>query len=519
VTTVLKASPRSFVSTPSVERVATRALRYLQSGFSVHLRGPAGTGKTTLALHLADLLSRPIMLLFGDDEFKTSDLIGNQSGYTRKKVVDNYIHSVVKVEDELRQNWVDSRLTLACREGFTLVYDEFNRSRPEVNNVLLSALEEKLLVLPPSNNRTEYIRVNPHFRAIFTSNPEEYCGVHDTQDALMDRLVTINMPEPDELTQQEIAVQKTGIDREGALTIVRLVKSFRIRTGAEKSSGLRSCLMLSKVCHEHEILAMPENPEFRELCQDVLLSRAGLPLAEATQALWQLFNELISESDSSMLFVPSNLPELDVMEFETQSSVNRVDNSVDVVKVATTESQSFASDGESDEVEATFEQLTETLLTDVQPTENQAAEIQSVDDQSVSVHVTERQPDEVQSIETLTVETHIAEVQPAEVQPAIDVEETLVASEPALVDTAELESPSEPALLDDAVPYEREVYNYLQTSQDARPSEIEAALQISRYDTVNALRSLTAKGLLMNQGSHGKPVAYRVRTSKKGERS
>jgi gas vesicle protein GvpN len=185
-------------------------------------------------------------------------------------------------------------LTLACREGFTLIYDEFNRSRPEVNNVLLSALEEKLLVLPPSNNRTEYIRVSPHFRAIFTSNPEEYCGVHDTQDALLDRLVTINMPEPDELTQQEIAVQKTGIDRESALLIVHLVKLFRTKTGSEKTSGLRSCLMLAKVCFEHGILALPENPEFRDICQDVLLSRAGLALDEATQLLWDVFNEMIA---------------------------------------------------------------------------------------------------------------------------------------------------------------------------------------------------------------------------------
>lgn len=290
MTTVLRASPRRFVNTPAVERVANRALRYLQSGYSIHLRGPAGTGKTTLALHLADLLAHPIMLIFGDDEFKTSDLIGNQSGYTRKKVVDNYIHSVVKVEDELRQNWVDSRLTLACREGFTLVYDEFNRSRPEVNNVLLSALEEKLLVLPPSNNRSEYIRVSPHFRAIFTSNPEEYVGVHATQDALLDRLVTINIPEPDELTQQEIVVQKTEIDRASALLIVRLVKAFRTATGNEKSSGLRSCLMLAKVCQDHEIIVTPENADFRDVCCDVMLSRSGLPLEEATKILWNLLN-------------------------------------------------------------------------------------------------------------------------------------------------------------------------------------------------------------------------------------
>lgn len=291
MTTVLKASPRQFVNTPAIERIALRALRYLQSGFSVHLQGPAGTGKTTLALHLAALLNRPMMLMFGDDEFKSTDLVGNESGYTRKKVVDNFIHSVIKVEDELRHNWVDSRLTLACREGFTLVYDEFNRSRPEVNNILLSILEEKLMVLPPTSNRSEYLRVNPNFRAIFTSNPEEYSGVHSTQDALMDRLITIRVPEPDELTQQEIAVQKTGLDRDSALTIVRLVRAFRTRAKSE-NSGLRSTLMVAKICQEHNIPVMTEDAEFREICQDILLARTSLSWDDATCLLWELFNEM-----------------------------------------------------------------------------------------------------------------------------------------------------------------------------------------------------------------------------------
>ncbi|MBW4418029.1 MAG: gas vesicle protein GvpN [Myxacorys californica WJT36-NPBG1] len=291
MTTVLRASPRRFVSTPSVERIALRALRYLQSGFSVHLRGPAGTGKTTLALHLADLLTRPIMLIYGDDESRSSDLIGSQAGYTRKKVVDNFIHSVVKVEDELKHNWVDSRLTMACREGFTLVYDEFNRSRPEVNNVLLSALEEKLLVLPPTSNQTEYVRVNSDFRAILTSNPDEYCGVHGTQDALMDRLVTINIPEPDELTQQEILRQKTSLDRASATLIVQLVRAFRAESGV-MASGLRSGVVIAKVCHEHNIPVSPNNLDFQEICSDVLLSRSGLPLAESTELLLQLIGQL-----------------------------------------------------------------------------------------------------------------------------------------------------------------------------------------------------------------------------------
>ena len=199
--TILNANSQTFISTPAVNNVAQRALKYLQSGYSIHLRGVAGVGKTTLALHIANLRQQPIVMFFGDDEFKSSDMIGNKSGYSHKKVVDNFIHSVVKVEDELRHNWVDSRLTLACKQGLTLVYDEFNRSRPEVNNVLLSVLEEKMLVLPPDRNRTEYVPVHPLFRVILTSNPEEYCGVHATQDALLDRVITINMPEPDILTQ------------------------------------------------------------------------------------------------------------------------------------------------------------------------------------------------------------------------------------------------------------------------------------------------------------------------------
>ncbi|MDJ1178039.1 gas vesicle protein GvpN [Roseofilum sp. BLCC_M91] len=298
--TLLNARSRGFVNTPTIERLTNRALRYLQSGFSVHLRGPAGTGKTTLALHLADLLSRPIMLIFGDDELKTSDLIGNQSGYTRKKVVDNYIHSVIKLEDELRKNWVDSRLTLAAKEGFTLVYDEFNRSRPEVNNVLLSTLEEKLLVLPPNNSRTEYIRVHAQFRAIFTSNPEEYCGVHATQDALLDRLVTLNMPDPEAETQTAILVEKIGITPEEAQTIVDIVMAFQQKTGNQKTIGLRSGLMIAKICHEHEIAIAINQEAFQEVCEDILLSRTDLDLSKANRVIQTLFDPQSLNAQSAL---------------------------------------------------------------------------------------------------------------------------------------------------------------------------------------------------------------------------
>lgn len=291
--TVLNANSQNFINTPAVQNVAQRALKYLNSGYSVHLRGVAGVGKTTLALHIANLRQQPIVMFFGDDEFKSSDMIGNKSGYSHKKVVDNFIHSVVKVEDELRHNWVDSRLTLACKQGLTLIYDEFNRSRPEVNNVLLSVLEEKMLVLPPDRNRTEYVQVHPLFRIILTSNPEEYCGVHGTQDALLDRVITINMPEPDILTQEEILIQKADISRAKAKAIIALVQDFRSQIGEEKSSGLRSCLIIAKVCQDHEIDLDPNNRYFRDICEDILTSRTKASVS--LEEIHTVFNNVISK--------------------------------------------------------------------------------------------------------------------------------------------------------------------------------------------------------------------------------
>ena len=125
------------------------------------------------------------MLLVGDDEFGSSDLVGSQAGFRHRRVVDNFIASVRKTEDDVTPRWVDNRLTIAAREGMTLVYDEFTRSRPEANNALLSVLEERVLVLPSRRGSgTDFLRVHPDFVAIFTSNPAEYAGVHQAQDAL-----------------------------------------------------------------------------------------------------------------------------------------------------------------------------------------------------------------------------------------------------------------------------------------------------------------------------------------------
>jgi MoxR-like ATPase len=65
-----------FVQTAQVERVASRAAVYIEAGYPVHLAGPAGTGKTTLAFHVAAMRGRPVSLMHGNEAFNGTDLVG-----------------------------------------------------------------------------------------------------------------------------------------------------------------------------------------------------------------------------------------------------------------------------------------------------------------------------------------------------------------------------------------------------------------------------------------------------------
>jgi gas vesicle protein GvpN len=260
----------NFVETPYIQGVSERALDYIRAGYPIHFSGPAGTGKTALAMHVAAQLGRQVILIHGDDEFGSSDLIGGQTGYRSTKVVDNYIHSVLKQEESVSKQWGDNRLTTACKYGFTLIYDEFTRSRPEANNVLLSILEERLLELPDARSGDGYLQVHPNFSAIFTSNPEEYAGVHKTQDALMDRMITLKVGHHDYETEVAITQAKSGISWRQAKSIVDIVREFRELGVHNARPTIRACIMLGRIVVNRKGNVAAGDPIFRELCHDVL---------------------------------------------------------------------------------------------------------------------------------------------------------------------------------------------------------------------------------------------------------
>ncbi len=286
----IKKDSRALIQDSETKDLLSRSLQYLKAGYPIHFTGPSGAGKTSMALALAKKRKKPVMLIHGNHELNNKDLIGDFTGYTSKKVVDNYIRSVYKKDESITETWRDGRLLEAVKNGYTLVYDEFTRSQPTTNNIFLSILEEGVLPLYGSKLTEPFVPVHPDFAVIFTSNPDEYAGVFHTQDALLDRLITIHVDYKEVDREAKIVSQKVDIKEEKAKAITALVADLR-KACKKNGPSLRASLMIAKLASEGDIPIDGDNEDFKRLCKDILghqLSRcldSEQPLKEAEKLI------------------------------------------------------------------------------------------------------------------------------------------------------------------------------------------------------------------------------------------
>jgi len=276
----------NFVEASEIKTIMRRITLWLESGYPVHLVGPTGCGKSSLAMYVAKKIGRPVVWINGDESITTTDLVGGYSQVETETLRDKYVHNVFKSRDILKADWVDNPLTLACKYGYTLIYNEFSRTKPTANNVLLSVFEEGILELPTKFGEERYVKVHPEFKAILTSNPIEYAGVYRPQDALLDRMVGIYMEYYNFDVELQIVKKHTGASLKEATRVVTLVRSLRDKIPDGQKPGTRTCIMIAqglKNMNGHGDISL------EDLCIDVLGTKTS------TQAELENMRRLVGE--------------------------------------------------------------------------------------------------------------------------------------------------------------------------------------------------------------------------------
>jgi gas vesicle protein GvpN len=281
----------NFVETEGVRKLKDRVKLWIKAGYPPHIVGPTGCGKTTLAMQVAKEMKRPVVWINGDEQMTTTDLIGGYSEMEAESVRDRFIHNVLLAKDRTKYTWVDNPLTLACKYGYTLVYNEFSRAKPEANNVLLSVLEEHILELPTFFGEERYVKVHPDFSIIFTSNSIEYAGVHRPQDALLDRMVDIYMDYYDFDTEVKIVQAHTGMPLPAAKKVVKVVRTIREKMSVPHKPGTRAAIMIAQ-----GLKAMDgcSKEYLEQIYTDVLATKIGDPKEFLKKS--DLIKEILTET-------------------------------------------------------------------------------------------------------------------------------------------------------------------------------------------------------------------------------
>ena len=255
----------------------------VRSGRHVLLEGAVGVGKTTLALSVAEKLSRTVVRVDGDGR------------YTEQKLVGSFDPKLVLERGFDRESFLPGPLYLAMEEGSVLLINELNRMPEMVQNVLLPALDEGKIQIPVLGE----LKAQPGFAVIATQNPREFVATSALSEALMDRLEWISIQALSEAEEvlivgNSLSTKSANVPIEKIVMLVRMTREHpKVKRGASVRAAIAMAQILNAAAQAGE---NSSDAEFWGVAKSVLANRIELQVGKFSNRPYSdLLDELIDE--------------------------------------------------------------------------------------------------------------------------------------------------------------------------------------------------------------------------------
>ncbi len=214
------------------ERELATALAVLGAGRHLLLEGPVGVGKTTVALAVCAHLGRPTVRVDGDDRYSESKLTG---WFDPPLVLERGYNA---------DSFFAGPLVQAMREGAVLFINELNRMPESVQNVLLPALDERIVQVP----HIGVVRAADGFQVVATQNPVEYVATGHLSEALRDRFEHLALEYQDAAEETAIVRRETGSEDDALVGLaVRLTRATRRNPRFRKGASIRAAVAIVNI--------------------------------------------------------------------------------------------------------------------------------------------------------------------------------------------------------------------------------------------------------------------------------
>jgi len=208
-------------------------------GKNILIEGEVGVGKTTLAKAVSSYFDSKFYRIDCAEETLTHNLIGY------------FDPPLVIAKGYIEDSYVYGPLASAMMNGGCLFINEINRMPESTQNVLLSALDEKILEIP----KLKLIHADKNFFVIATLNPSAHVGVTVLGEALKDRFIWIKLDyqTPDE--ELEIIKQEVDFDsQDERIPIIaqEIIQITRNNTSIRRGSSIRGAIDIAALMTQYE---------------------------------------------------------------------------------------------------------------------------------------------------------------------------------------------------------------------------------------------------------------------------